>query len=206
MWIQIISSIIGMATLVTVIVYNLKINQDIKKVPIRPNAADVENKARMQFTKGYSSGRLKVIEKCKNGCDRIRFYPTDIEETGELPLPEIQTVIVKKEFVKPLATGKGSTRREKIILVGRSPLDYPEEMRNTEEGKWATVEGQKAFILASIGQLIPTGDQAMGEVLKDFSRVGVTKSAFAQMKEVNEQWRKSSMQQPQTPPEEKPKE
>lgn len=206
MW-DYIALIVGIPVLAVIIIFALKTNRDLRKIQVTPNMPIIENLTRSEFTNGYSEGRLKSQKPCKNGCVRIEFYPTDIEEGENIPLPEVQRVIVRKEFIKRLSRGEGSSRREKIKLVGRSPTDYPERMRITDEGKWATVEGQKAWIEATFGSMIPAGDQAIAEGMKVYARGQIPKNVMGQIREINEQYRRMIAQpSAQQPSEEKPKE
>lgn len=185
--------IIGILVLIAIIVFTIvrvRMSKQIDKQDVTANMPLVSNPARTQFTDGYASGVLKRIKENKNGTFLIEYYPDDVEQGEEIPRPELQSVIVRKEFVKRLARGDYGSRRERLILVGRSPIDYPEKIRKTLEGEWMTKEGQLAFILSTFGKGIPSGDEALAEAMKDWSRTGVSKNILAELKEINAQYRK----------------
>lgn len=176
--------ILGVVSFIIFIIYlfwkasNIK---DMKKMPITANMPKVENVARRQFTDGYAFGILKRIIPRKNGCSLVEFFADDIEQGEGIPRPPVQPLIVKNEYIKPFARSKLSSRREVIKLIGRSPTDYPEEMRDTTEGKWMTKEGQLAFLKSTFQPMIKQGDEALASAMKMYARGEITKQAIASL-------------------------
>lgn len=183
MWIQVISFIIGIIILVVTIIIAFRLRKGGKNIKISPNLPLVINFARTKFTDGYFAGILSSQKPRKNGCTLIEFYPFDLEQGEDIPLPTIQSVVVKNDFVKRLPRGNPSSRREIVILLGRSSKDLPEIMRGAEEGKWMTMESQKAWVENIAGTMIKSGDDAIAELMKDYARGQITKNAMQEHKE-----------------------
>jgi len=113
---------------------------------ISPNSPIVLNFARKQFTNGYAFGEVKSQKQAKNGCTLIEFYPIDVEHGEHVPKPDLQSVIIKNEFIDRYAKGELPARREVIILNGMKPSDYPEKYQRALEGKGAISRGEMAYI------------------------------------------------------------
>jgi hypothetical protein len=199
-WILFFLFIIGIiATIVLTIIWII-LDKHIKKTPVQANAPLIENNYRKEFTNGYTLGILKSIKKCKNGCSRIEFYPTDVKQGEFVQRPDIQCFIVKNEFVKTYGEGGLSDYRQRIKTLPRSKLDLPEDMRNTLEGDYETKEGQKAYLVSTMGKAILTGgDEAIVEIMNEFSRIGMSKAEIARMRVMVEKWRKifATQEQPE---------
>lgn len=179
----------GIVVFVIVVIIKIKGSKAISKLDVIENAPLLEVGSRSRFTNGYSRGIIKRQKPCKNGCDRIEFYPYDIEQGEHKPRPEIQVVIVKKEFIKRLARGDDSSYREIVKLIDRFRADLPKKMRNTPQGDEMSKEGQKAFLEATYGKWVRSGDEAMLEAVTSNSRIGMTKFSLASIKEENEKLR-----------------
>lgn len=198
--------IVGILVLIAIAIFTIvrvKMSHHISRYDVTANMPLVSNPARTQFTDGYASGTLKRIKSNKNGTFLVEYYPDDIEQGEDIPRPPMQGVIVRKDFAIRLARGDYGDRRERIILVGRSPADYPDKLRDTSEGEWMTRKGQLAFLKSTFGKAIPSGDEALAEAMKSYSRVGIGKNALAEIKEANAQYRKM-MQIPTESEEPKP--
>jgi len=189
MIIQIISSILGIFVIVGVSIVMWKTGKERAKIDIEPNMPMCENLCRTEFTDGYAEGIVKTQLPRKNGCFLIEYYPIDTEQGEGKPRPNIQSMIVRKEFIKRLPRGSPSARREIIKFIGRSPADMPELMRETDEGKWMTKQGQLAFLQRTFGTAIPSGDEAIAEAMKSYARGQIPKNILQQIKEENAKFR-----------------
>ena len=197
MWIQIITFLIVFFTIPAVVLVYIKLNKSIQKIEVTPNQPIIVNWARTQFTNGYFLGILKKQIPRKNKTTLFEFYAFDVEQGENIPRPTIQSVVVGDKYIKRSSSGKPSSYREIIQLVGRNPDDLPEEMRDTLEGEWLTKEGQKAWILSTFGKQIQSGDEAIAEAMNDYARGNIAKGTLATLKEENAQIRKIQQQRPE---------
>ncbi len=194
MILEILLSIFGIIAIVVTVVIKLRMNKDVKKLAIKPNAPKIEIEAmsKTAFTGGYRTGAVKSQIPCKNGCTRIEMYPDDVEQGENVERPPLKAFIVKNEFLSRFAEGEsGSSRRQIIKVLPRSKNDMPSKMRETEYGKFLEIAGQKAHLESTFGKLVPNGDVAIAEAMKEFSRGELTKPALAQVREINEEYRKA---------------
>ena len=183
---EIITIIIGVivVTLTTILV--IYYSKRIRKIDISPNKPLVENLFRKQFTHGYTEGILDQILPRRNGCSLVTFYPTDVEQGENKPLPELQRVVVKNEYIIPFARGEYSPYREKIKLLGRDIMSLPEKMRVSKEGEWMTEESQRVFLKSTFNDwYITKGDDAIRSAMVDSSRIRLSKSALDQLRTLN---------------------
>jgi len=178
-------------------IFYWKSNKSGGVIKVQPNLPIIENDCRSHFTNGYTMGLLTSVIPRKNGCSLVEFFPLDINQGKEQINPEIQSVIVKNECIKPFARGELSPRRERIKLIGRSNKDIPEKMRTTEEGKWENEQSQKAHLEQVFGKVIPAGDQAIASLMADWSR-GAGKIAENIIEQKKEESRKLNFQQRET--------
>jgi len=196
MLIQIVATILGFIIIVVTTIVTLKMRKDTQKVDVSPNLPIAENPCRREFSGGYYSLLIKNQTLCKNGCTRIEGFPMDIDQGENKPKPPLQCFIVKNEFIKRFARGDLSPCREIIKFIGRSPTDMPESMRDTDEGAWMTKEGQKAWLKSTFGKMIPAGDEAIAEAMKDYARGQVAKNTFQEIKEINRKNRELLLKEP----------
>lgn len=203
MWVQILAFIFGIIIIVATVIIVIKTRKKLSKLDVTPNLPFVENPSRQEFTEGYYSGILKAQTPCKNGCDRIEYIPIDIEQGENKERPNVQCVIVKKEFIKRFSRGELSSRREIVKLIGRLPTDIPERLRETEEGKWLVKEGQKAWIISTFKEGIIAGDEAIAEAMTAYARGEITKATLAQLKETAKKQREIQGKTIETPEEKK---
>lgn len=199
MWLQILCVIIIFIAVPVAIAIKLKTNKDIKKIDATANMPLVENIFRKEFTDGYTLGVLKSMTPNKNGTKLIEFFPIDVEQGENIPRPPLQSFIILNENVQSFAIGGGlSTHRQIIKTTTRNPALIPERMRDTTEGKWATKEGQLAFLKSTFGKAISGGDEAIAEAMKTYARGHLSKHTLAEMKRENEYIRKvtSAISQP----------
>lgn len=184
MIIQLIFSIIGIIILIVTSIIIYVTRSSGKKIDVLPNMPFIFiDNSRTKFTEGYFLGLLKRMLPRRNKTFYIEFFPIDVLQGENIPRPEIQSLIVAKEFVKPLSIGKKSFRRQVIITVPRSKLDIPEELRNTSEGDFESVEGQKAFLEQVIGKMIESGDEAIGKQVEDSRRGNLSKQTIKQLQD-----------------------
>ena len=182
-WTELILTFFGIIVVTGTFIGAIILNKSIVKVRVTPNMPLIENDYRKEFTNGYTLGTLKSITKCKNGTNRIEFYPMDVEQGEEIARPTVQTYIVKEEYVIPFAVGELSDRRQRIKTTTRNPLLIPKKMQDTIDADYETKEGQLSYLRSEVGKMIPAGDEAITEFLKGTTRVGMTKLAFAELKE-----------------------
>lgn len=193
MWLQLILFIFGLLFVIATAIILVKLSKGIKKINVRPNAPKLEinSLSKTAFTEGYARGTIKSQKRCKNDCTRIEFFPEDVEQGENIERPDIKCFVVKDTFIKRYAEGEsGSARRQIIEILPRSNKDLPEQKRGTEEGNRLTRDGQKAWIEAMAGKMITAGDEAIGEMLTDYARGGISKASFEQMKEETAQIKK----------------
>lgn len=182
--------IFGVIFTVITIIIAFYINKRTQRLDVNPNSPIIDASSRRQFTEGYSFGIIKKEIPRKNGCVLIEFYPLDMEQGENKPRPQIQSLVVGKDYLKRFARGEYSSRREFIKAISRDPSDLPEKMRDTHEGTWQTKEGQLAYLKSVFGKAIPAGDEAIFEHMIDWSRGNISRATMARMKEENQEMRK----------------
>jgi hypothetical protein len=201
-WIlPLIASFLGIIGLTGSIIFGVKINKNISKYNMLPNAPMIDVTTRRQFTNGYTEGIVKTQLPRKNGTIYYEFYPTDVEQGENVEKPEIQRVVIKKELKKVIPRGEGSSRREKIIVNSRDIRELPEQMRDTDKGKWMHKEGQLAHIEGVFGEAIRSGDEAIAEAMRMYARGNISRNALAQVRESSSEVGKLNINQEK--PEEK---
>jgi len=184
MWTELIIWLLGIPILIGYIIVRIKLSKSIEKMDISANAPLVENDYRKEFTQGYTLGVLRSKRTCKNGCSRIEFYPIDVEQGEFIPRPEVQSFIVKEEFIKPFSKGELSDYRERMKTITRNPLLIPSKLKDTTEGKWATKEGQLGWLMSEFGKTVPAGDEAISELIKEQGARGeMSKAEIARLRE-----------------------
>ena len=194
---QIITIIFVIIIIPIAIFITIRLRRDIQKIDVTANMPFVENDYRKEFTEGYTLGILKAQIPCKNGCERIEFFPIDVEQGEGIAKPIHQAVIVRNDFIKRFARGKLSSRRERIKLITRNPSLIPSELKDETEGKWVSKEGQKAWLTSTFGQMISSGDEAVAEAMKDYARGNLPKVTLSQLKDIVDQFKKIKIEQPE---------
>lgn len=186
-----ITGIIGTLVTAGVVIIYIKLNQNIKKQDIDPNMPLIDATARRQFTDGFTMGQTKSIKENKNGTCTIEFFPLDIEQGANKPLPGVKKVVVNKRFIDFYALGESSMRRQIIKILPRGKIDLPQKMRDTLEGDYQTQKGQLAFLEDVMAKsIIPNGDESIHEMMRRFNRGNISKTTMATMMEENAQFRK----------------
>jgi hypothetical protein len=184
MWLEIIVSILIFLVMLFVAIFKIKNAKNLEKIDILPNCAFVLNPCRRQFANGSCLGAKIGEIQNKNGTTTIKFLPLDnIQGKDEKLLPP-QEVVVANENIKRIPSGKLSPR-EFIFLVGRSALDYPEEIRPTPIGEWMTEKGQEAWLEKTMGKMIPAGDEAVSNQMSKFARGHIDPNTLNQITEAN---------------------
>lgn len=183
------TTIVGLIVSVVTVIVIIKINKATAKIDVMPNSPKIDVKTRREFTDGYVSGIVKCAIPRKNKTVYFEFYPDDIEQGENVKKPEIQRLVVGRQFLKFYAKGELSSRRDLIQVLSRNPTDLPEKMRETDEGKYLTKEAQLSYLERTFGKAIQAGDEAITEIMSDFARGQMTRSALAQLKEENAQIR-----------------
>lgn len=160
---QIIAVIIGIIFLVVTTIFWIVTRKSEKKITVLPNSPFIEiDNSRTRFTNGYHYGIMKKRLPRKNNTFYIEFYPIDVTQGENIERPEIQRLIVAKEFIK---YPKKSSRRQTIQTIARNPMDIPEEIINTQVGKELIEEGKLAFIEKAFSDSIPGGDEQVRNIL-----------------------------------------
>lgn len=180
------------AVLIGVALFYANQNKKLKKIDVTPNAPFVINPCRKKFTDGYGIGRLKSKRENKNGTTLVEYYPIDIEESDFSKMPGLKKVVVLTKDIQ--LDMDFSNKRSIVWLNSRDPSKYPKSMQDSLLGKWATVQGQKAFLLDAFGHgVITAGDEAVTEAMKGFARGGIPRSTLEQIKEENKIARKMKL-------------
>jgi len=198
----IIVIILGIIITTGYVIIRIVLTKKTVKVDVTPNMPLIENPCRQKFTDGYYLGVLKSQLPRKNGCTLIEFYPLDDEQGEYKPKPQVQSLIVKNEFIKRFSRGEPSARREIIMLIGRDPSDYPKKMRDTKR-KWMEKEGQLAFLQSTFKKSISAGDEAIVEMMSDFARGQMTKAQIQRYKEIAKMYQEMKLTEPEVKKEEK---
>lgn len=168
MWIQIFGVVLGIIFLVVAVIFWVITRKSERAIKVLPNSPFIEiDNSRTRFTMGYYFGIIKKILPRKNKTYYIEFYPIDVTQGENTERPEIQRLIVAKEFIK---YPKKSPRRQTIQTIARNPMDISEELRNTIIGKQLIEEGQEAFLEKVFSDLIPSGDERAKDILTDSYR------------------------------------
>jgi hypothetical protein len=190
-----ITAVVGIIATFIIAIYRIKMLKAISGVDIEPNAPIIDITVKSKFTNGHAFGLVKKIVPRKNNTYYIELYPLDIRQGGKI-VPELQSVVVAKEYVIFFARGEKSANREFVQVVARSKLELPEKMHKTIESDYETKEGQLAFLKQSMGTMIVAGDEAMKEGMRFYARGNIAKPVLAQIREEN-----ASMRKAQTPSE-----
>lgn len=163
MLIQIIATIFGIIMLIVATIFWIVTRKSERSITVLPNSPFIEiDSSRVRFTNGYTFGILKKMLPRKNKTFYIEFYPIDITQGENIDRPEIQKLIVAKEFIE---YPKKSARRQTIKTIGRSLTDIPKELRETIEGKKEAEKGQLAFIEKAFSDSVPEGDEQVRNIL-----------------------------------------
>lgn len=165
---QIIGTIIGIIILIIAIIFWIVTRKSISQIKVLPNSSFIEiDNSRTRFTNGYAFGILKKMLPRKNKTFYIEFYPIDVLQGENIERPEIQKLIVAKEFIK---YPKKSARRNVIQTIARNPMDIPDELRESIEGKKLIEQGQLAQIEKIFSETIPDGDEKVKNILTESYR------------------------------------
>tara|TARA_Y100000310_G_scaffold60266_2_gene55626 strand:- start:71 stop:652 length:582 start_codon:yes stop_codon:yes gene_type:complete len=168
-------------SIIVTIIISVKAGSSARRVNIKPNLPIIIIPNRKQFTEDYTMGILKTLSLKKNNCYFVEFYPLDKLQGIGVQMPTLQSVIVHRDYIKPIADF--SSRRLVIIANSRHQTDMPDSMQDTEIGEFMSREGQKAYIKKTFGKMISHGDQAIEESMGDYARGGIPRNWMAQLKE-----------------------
>lgn len=183
MWTEIIVILIGLLLLPVIIIVSIKLNKSIAKMDVTANMPIVENDYRKEFTGGYTLGTIKNIKQNKNGTKLVEFYPIDVEQGENVKIPHLQSVVVLNEYFKPFSIGELSDRRIRIKLITKEKSMIPKKLRSTPEGEWATKEGMHGYLKSEFGTVMKASAEALHEMTKDLSTLGLSAASIAQIKE-----------------------
>jgi len=205
MLLEIILIILGIMVIVGFTIFKVKKSKSITKFPMTANMPLVLNFYRKEFAGGYTIGTLNKITKCKNGTSRVELYPIDVEQGEEIPIPTIQSFIVKDEYIDSYGLSEISDFRQIIILTTRNPLLIPKRMRKTILGDYTTKAGQLAYLRAELGKMIPAGDESIAEIMKEYARGNLPKAELSRLKEVSQKYNELKITSPEQPGEQETK-
>lgn len=193
-WLGIIYGVLGFIGLVITIIILVVLNSKESKINVTPNQPQLLIYSRVirSQTDSYWRGTIKTQKERPNGTTFIEFFPDDVEQGDQVPRPDMKWCVVKTEFIKRMASGDISGRRQQVIILPRSLFDLPQDMSETMVGKSLTKEGQLSYIKSTVGKYISEGDEAIAQALIELSRVGVTKQALLSIKEKANQMNKTS--------------
>lgn len=162
-WLQIVGTVIGIIMSIVATIFWVVTRKSMSQIKVLPNSPFIEiDNSRTRFTNGYSFGILKKMLPRKNKTMYIEFYPIDVTQGENIDRPEIQKLIVAKEFIK---YPKKSARRQVIQTISRSLADIPDELRDTDHGNNLANEGQNAFIEKAFSDSIPSGDERVRDII-----------------------------------------
>lgn len=191
MWLEIILSFFGFVVLIIGIIITVKLHKDEGRLDLRINAPLLEIKAERikPFTNGYADGKVKTQLPRKNGLTYVEFYPEDVEQGETIKRPDLQRFCVREEFIRRNAEGQHGARRQKIVILPRDKKDLPKDLRNTLIGDELTKEGQLAWLESTFKQAIPSGDEAIAEMMKNYARGEISKDVLARWEEIRKKER-----------------
>lgn len=165
------------------IVYVVRINWLSRKIDVKPNSPLIDMEARKQFTKGFTRGIVKTMIPRKNGTFFFEIYPIDIEQGENAKPVELLTLVVAKQYLRGVSQVEGSSRRQIIKVLYRNKSEMPENMRETLEGQFLEAEGQKAWLEQTFGKMIRSGDEAIAEAMRLYSRGNIARATMATARE-----------------------
>lgn len=183
MWVELITGFLGFLLIVITIGVIVYLTTKTRHLDIPLNAPLVRIYGLEGFTDGYVEGVMKSQKPRRNKTVLVEFYPVDIEQGWNRPKAEVQSLIVHKEFIRREAKGDNSSRREIISIFTRDPSLISKKIRNTELGKELTKDGQLAHITRTFGEMIPAGDEAIAEGMKNYARGNFPAWMMAQLRE-----------------------
>jgi hypothetical protein len=197
-WIQYVVVPIIIILGVVILILTIR-SKSKKKYLVTANKPIIINYFRTQFTDSYATGRETRRHKNPNGTHTIYFLPNDYEEREDLPTPPEQSFVVLNEYLNKgnNAEGEISSRRAMIIPTTRNPLLIPAKMRETLLGDFHSKEGQMAFVERALGKMIPSGDEAVLEIMKKYARGHLDKTFLKQVEEKQKILSKQTDFQPQ---------
>lgn len=200
-WVLITSVIIsGTLAIAGTIIWVVYLNKHTAKIEIEKNASFIDATTRTAFTEGYSFGLIKKEIPRKNDTVYIEFYPMDSLQGENQPRPDIQSLVVAKAMLRRFPKGEISSRREVVKVLTRNKSDLPKAMRDTDEGKYLSTQGQLAHLERTFGKGITAGDDAINEAMSEWSRGNISRNVLAQLWEENQEMRRISATR-ESPPE-----
>lgn len=139
-----ILTVLGVIT----IIVELSRNKNLQKYDLDANSPIIINIPKKRFTGGYSLGQIKEKRENKNGTYYVKYAPIDVTQGEDVPRPPMQDFIVLKSNLRPIEV---SDRRQFYIVTSSDQMDYPKNMRETQEGRWMSHEGLVADLENSFG-------------------------------------------------------
>ena len=185
----VVTIILSIATGVVIFVV-LRWNKRSREVDVKPNSTIIDTTSRQQFTDGYTLGIVKREVLRPNGTVFIEMVPLDSDQDPYVDPPKSQTFIVHKDMLARAAPGEMSGRRARSVVLPRHSAELPKVLRETDVGKSLGIAGQRGYLERVFGKSIPAGDQAIDEILNEHSRVGITRTNLAQLRELNSEMMK----------------
>lgn len=175
--VPVLTTVGGIIVVSITVILHFVLNKQSEKRNVRPNSPLIEIKSERikRFTNNYTRGIKKTEIKRRNGTTYFEFYPIDVEQGIEVKRPDIIPFIVKDEYIHRQAEGDDLGRRQIITILPRSKKDMPKKLRDTFEGDFLEEEGQKAWLEATFGKAITSGDKAISHIMTKYARGELSK-------------------------------
>jgi hypothetical protein len=180
---QIVLAIFGTLGVIGFTIWYAYSKRIVRNIDVPVNSPKVYNFAKSKFTDGYWSGTLIREKKNKNGTTLIEYAPDDVQQGEEIKMAEKQSIVVLNENIIRFAQGELSSRRQVILITSRSTLDFPKRMQKTFEYDFLSKEGQMAYLVERVGEMISSGDEAIAGIMKKYARGEATGNLFGQIEE-----------------------
>lgn len=193
-WAEILAGFFIFVIVVLVLIIMVIANKKEIKLDVKPNSTIFFNVARADCTNGYVTGIVKDRVKCKNGCDRIDFFPTDRKEGEGTKRPAMQSVVYHRANLIPTSTGDFSQRREILWGLGHDITDIPRGLLKSSLGKFMEKESQLSFLMNIFGTRLKTTMQAISTMIAEGTDVELSQKQLANLREIATELEKLKLQ------------
>lgn len=194
MWEVIVFVPLGLMLVAAAIIFSVMINKREVKLDVKPNSTMFINLARTDCANGYSMGIVKSRVKCKNGCDRIDFFPTDRKEGEGTKRPAMQSVVYHRANLISISSGDLSRHREVLWGLGHDVTDIPRGLLKSSLGQFMKDESQLSFLMNVFGERLKKTMQAATTMIKSGTDLGLTNEQIANIKEFASELEKLKLQ------------
>jgi len=171
-----------------IIIVAIAMRKKISKMDVPENASFIEiNDARSPHCGGYKRGIVKEQVPCKNGCTRFRFYPTDYEQGDYKPIPPIQTIICKNEYIER----SKKSQREIIRLINM----IPEGDIETSDGRKSIEDSMKSYARMLNTSVVTKSMKALADQITMYATPYFDRKALNKLKEEMDALRKRDIEE-----------